>query len=108
LLSVINTSCHAYFRLSVNIWRYLEGAKPLQERKTPEVKTTYFMDYEKNKRTRSYLSEWEQSRSWLLPCTGNILLSFTKFSEFNVFNILYASELTVYSDFTFAMAADFP
>jgi hypothetical protein len=44
----------------------------------------------------------------LLPCTGNILLSFTKFSEFNVFNILYASELTVYSDFTFAMAADFP
>ena len=49
----------------LTIWRYLEGAKPLQERKTPEVKTTYFMDYEKNKRTRSYLSEWEQSRSWL-------------------------------------------
>ena len=37
----------------------------------------------------------------------NILLSFSKFSEFNVFNILYASELTVDSDFTFAMAADF-
>jgi hypothetical protein len=37
-LVVINTSCHAYFRLSDNIWRYLEGAKPPQKRKTPEIK----------------------------------------------------------------------
>ena len=51
MLSVINTSCPAYFRLSDNMWRYLEA--------------TYFRDYDKNKRTRSYPSEWEQGRSWL-------------------------------------------
>jgi hypothetical protein len=65
LLLVINTSCHAYFRLSDNIWRYLEGAKPPQKRKTPEEKVTYFRYLDKNKRTRSYQSEWEQGRSWL-------------------------------------------
>jgi hypothetical protein len=43
LLSVINTSCHAYFRISVNMWRYLEGVKPPQKRKTPEEKATYFI-----------------------------------------------------------------
>jgi hypothetical protein len=32
LLSVINASCHAYFRLSDNMWRYLEGFKPPQKR----------------------------------------------------------------------------
>ena len=47
------------------MWRYLEGVKPPQKHKTPEEKTTYFKDYDKNKRTRSYQSEWEQGRSWL-------------------------------------------
>jgi hypothetical protein len=41
---VINTSCHAYFRISDNMWRYLEGVKPPQKRKTPEEKATYFRD----------------------------------------------------------------
>jgi hypothetical protein len=36
------------------------------------------------------------------------LLSFSKFSEFNFLNILFASELTVDSDFVFAMAAKPP
>ena len=65
LLSVVNASCHAYIRLSDNMWRYLEGVKPPQKRKTPEGKATYFRDYDKNKRTCSYQSEWEQGRSWL-------------------------------------------
>ena len=48
LLSVINTSCHAYFRLSDNMWRYLEGFKPPQKRKKPEEKATYFSNYDKS------------------------------------------------------------
>jgi hypothetical protein len=31
----------------------------------PEEKATYFRDYDKNKLTRSYQSEWKQGRSWL-------------------------------------------
>ena len=61
----INTSRHAYFRISDNKWRYLESAKPPQKHKTPKEKATYFRDYDKNKQTRSYQSEWEQGRSWL-------------------------------------------
>jgi hypothetical protein len=30
-----------------------------------QEKATYFKDYDKNKRTRSCQSEWEQGRSWL-------------------------------------------
>ena len=33
--------------------------------KRPRKKATYFRDYDKNKQTRSYQSEWEQGRSWL-------------------------------------------
>ena len=47
------------------MWRYLEGVKPPQKRKMPEEKATYFRDYDKNKRTHSNPSEWEQGRSWL-------------------------------------------
>jgi hypothetical protein len=47
------------------MWRYLESVKPPQKHKTPEEKATYFRDYDKNKRTRSCQSEWEQGRSWL-------------------------------------------
>ena len=47
------------------MWRYLEGVKPPQKCKMPEEKATYFRDYDKNKLTRSYQSEWKQGRSWL-------------------------------------------
>jgi hypothetical protein len=38
---VINTSYHAYFCLSDNMWRYLESVKPPQKHKTSEEKATY-------------------------------------------------------------------
>ena len=47
------------------MWRYLEGIKPPQKRKTPEEKATYFRDYDKNKRTRSYLNV-------LTPCINRV------------------------------------
>jgi hypothetical protein len=40
-MEMINQS--AYFRISVNMWRYLEGVKPPQKRKTSEEKATYFI-----------------------------------------------------------------
>ena len=44
------------FVFSDNMWTYLEDVNPPQKRKTPEEKATYFRDYDKNKRTRSYLN----------------------------------------------------
>ena len=61
----INTSRHVYFRISDNKWRYLEGAKPPQKHKTPKEKATYFRDYDKNKRTHSYLNV-------LTPCINRV------------------------------------
>ncbi|XP_060554316.1 zinc finger protein 862-like [Ruditapes philippinarum] len=48
------------------MWRFLDGvSEPKKKRLSADDKKKYFNEYEKNKRSRSFLLDWKKERPWL-------------------------------------------
>ncbi|XP_060553485.1 zinc finger protein 862-like [Ruditapes philippinarum] len=48
------------------MWRFLDGvSEPKKKKLSADDKRKYFNEYEKNKRSRSFLLDWKKERPWL-------------------------------------------
>ncbi|XP_060563884.1 uncharacterized protein LOC132723223 [Ruditapes philippinarum] len=48
------------------MWRFLDGvSQPKKKKLSADDKRKYFNEYEKNKRSRSFLLDWKKERPWL-------------------------------------------
>ena len=73
------------------MWRFIEGiSNPTEKPKQSAAeKRKYYGDYDKNKRTRKYNSEWEKGRPWLKDSENGLICTVcTEFSDDKIQNFV--------------------